>query len=330
MTGVPPEVSRQEKIIEVAAAVFQRPAANMGQVGRIEYLLAQRPPGKAFAGYWEFPGGKREPGESLEDTCRRELREELGVECDELQPWISREFIYPHAHVRIRFFRVTAWRGAIQPLEHTGIVWQMVGTDPDVTPILPANGPVLKALRLPCRYAISCAEERGVEAELARIDQALSAGYRLFQIRDKSLNSETRLRLAEQIIAKVKPLNGIVLVNQDTALATEVGAQGIHLTSAQLHSLSERPDFEWVGASCHDQKDLEHAVRLGVDFAVLSPVLRTASHPGKPTLGWQKFSALVDQLPIPVFALGGIRPGMTDIAQTAGAHGVAMMRHWPG
>ena len=317
------------KITEVAAAVFLRPAAGMGAPGRSEFLLAQRPPGKPYAGYWEFPGGKREAGESLAETCRRELREELGVECDEVLPWISREFVYPHAHVRLRFFRVTAWRGQIQPLEHSGIVWQGIGEALTVDPVLPANGPILKSLALPPTYAITCVAEHGIEAELERVERALTGGCRLFQVRDKQLPAELRQRLAEQVIARARPLGGKVLINEDIELARSVLADGVHLTSAQLAEIKQRPDFAWVGASCHDAADLARAVDLGLDFAVLGAVFSTPSHPGSATLGWGKLSMLLESCPIPVFALGGVRPGMKDIAQQHGAHGVAVMRSWP-
>lgn len=327
--GSPADLPRHETITEVAAAVFLRPAAGMGAVGRTEYLLAQRPPGKAYAGYWEFPGGKHEPGETLVETCRRELHEELGVDCERILPWICREFVYPHAHVRLRFFRITAWRGPLQPLEHTGIVWQQIGQPLTVEPVLPANGPIIKALELPTRYAITCVDENGMEAEFERAERALQAGCRLFQVRDKQLPAELRQRLAEQLIALARPLGGKVLINQDAALARQVDADGIHLTAAQLAAATVRPDFAWVGASCHDADDLARAALLGVDFAVLGPVFPTPTHPGQATLGWAKLETMLERCPLPVFALGGVRPGMDDIAQQHGAHGVAVMRSWP-
>lgn len=327
--GDAPLAPRHDKITEVAAAIFLRPGADMGAIGRIEYLLAQRPPGKAYAGYWEFPGGKREPGETLAETCRRELREELGVDCERMLPWISREFVYPHAHVRLRFFRVLSWRGVIHPHEHTGIVWQTLGEALQVDPVLPANGPILKALELPTTYAITCVEEHGMEAELQRADRALAAGCRLFQVRDKELPAELRRRLAEQLIARARPLGARVLINEDEALAHAVAADGLHLTAAQLAACTSRPDFPWVGASCHNAGELARAAELAIDFAVLGPVFATPTHPGSDTLGWAGVEALLERCPIPVFALGGVRPGMKDMAQEHGAHGVAVMRSWP-
>ena len=90
-------------LVEVAAAVLQRPDGS--------FLLAQRPPDKIWSGYWEFPGGKIEPGETPYHALVRELREELGIEVETAYPWVTRIFAYPHATVRLNFFHVTKWSG---------------------------------------------------------------------------------------------------------------------------------------------------------------------------------------------------------------------------
>jgi 8-oxo-dGTP diphosphatase len=117
-----------------------------------------------------------------------------------------------------------------------------------------------------------------------------------------------------------------VLVNAEVAVAIRVGATGVHLTAARLLETSARPDLALVGASCHDEHELAHAVRIGVDFVVLGPVQDTPSHPGSPTLGWQRFAQLVHGYPLPVYAVGGL--GAADFARawSAGAHGIAAIR----
>jgi 8-oxo-dGTP diphosphatase len=93
--------------LDVAAAVIQRPDG--------AFLLARRPAGKVYAGYWEFPGGKIEAGEPAAEALARELREELGIEPRTAYPWLTREYVYPHAAVRLHFFRVTACHGDPEP-----------------------------------------------------------------------------------------------------------------------------------------------------------------------------------------------------------------------
>lgn len=312
------------RTVEVSAAILLRDTAH----GK-EYLLAQRPPDKVYAGYWEFPGGKLEAGESFHDALVRELREELEIDIEQAFPWLCREFTYPHAHVRLKFFRVTAWGGEIHPHEHTGAVWTRLDATPHVTPVLPANGPILRALALPEVYAITHAEENGVDAELERIERALQRGIRLLQIRDKSLPADERQRFAEAVMACAREFNDAkILVSDDPRLARAVGAAGVHLTSRALGKLERRPDVEWVAASCHTADDLQRATELGVDFVVLSPVLPTASHPDTTGMGWEQFGLLVERLTIPVYALGGMQPETLDLAQRNGAHGIAMLRGW--
>src|SRR5450759_4457425 len=133
------------KIVEVAAAVLQRPDGS--------FLLAQRPADKIWAGYWEFPGGKIEPGETPYHALVRELREELGITVATAYPWVTRVFTYPHATVRLNFFRVTAWSGDLHPHEGQKFSWQpplSLALSPEgargrvlVSPVLPANAPIL-------------------------------------------------------------------------------------------------------------------------------------------------------------------------------------------
>jgi 8-oxo-dGTP diphosphatase len=303
--------------VEVAAAVLIR---SDGAV-----LLAQRPASKVYSGYWEFPGGKVEPGEPVAEALKREIREELGIEIGRAYPWITRVFTYPHATVRLHFYRVHVWRGEPRALEHQAIAWQR----PDaikLDPLLPANGPVLRSLLLPAEYAITQAGERGVEAFLSRFEARLRSGLRLIQVREKSLGREEAGKFARRVLAIARPYGAKVLVNADTVLAREVGADGVHLTAELLRGATARPDFPWCGASCHSREELRRAEALGVDFVVLGPVHATPSHPDAVPLGWQRFQEIAAGAAIPVYALGGIVPSDLEPAMNCGAHGIAMVR----
>jgi mutator protein MutT len=155
------------KITEVAAAVIERPDGL--------FLLAQRPAGKPYPGYWEFPGGKIESGEDVPTALARELKEELGIVVRESSPWITRVYAYTHATVRLHFWRVTRWDGEPQRLEDQDIKWQRVGS-PDVSPMLPANAPVLAALALPTVMVVSDAARMGIDAWI-NARQIAEAGY---------------------------------------------------------------------------------------------------------------------------------------------------------
>ena len=106
-----------------------------------DVLLGQRPEGKPYAGYWEFPGGKVEQDESILEALKREFMEELGVQIISAEPWCGVEYIYPHAHVRLHFYISREWIGEPQSLEGQAFAWQ--GTVA-VEPLLPATIPLIE------------------------------------------------------------------------------------------------------------------------------------------------------------------------------------------
>jgi 8-oxo-dGTP diphosphatase len=293
------------------------------------YLLAQRPTGKVYAGYWEFPGGKVEAGESDHDALVREIREELDIVVDAAHPWLVRRHVYEHATVRIRFFRVPRWHGTPRGLDGQRFAFQQAGRE-SVGPMLPANGPVLAALRVPARYAISCAGRLGTLEFLARLDAALRRGLRLVLVREPGYDAAAQRRLAREVVARAREFDARVLLSAEPRIAAAVGADGVHLRAAQLFESAGRPDFALVGASTHDALELARAAELACDFAVLGPVLPTPTHPGAAGLGWRRFASLVEEAELPVFALGGMTETHLEAALGAGAHGVAMLRAaWP-
>ena len=121
--------------IDVAVGILMKPNGDV--------LLGQRPEGKPYAGYWEFPGGKVEAGEAIFDALKREFVEELGVEVISAEPWCGVEHVYPHAHVRLHFYISRDWRGDPQSLENQAIAWRGCV---DVAPLLPATIPLIEWL----------------------------------------------------------------------------------------------------------------------------------------------------------------------------------------
>ncbi len=306
-------------VIEVAVAVITRSDGS--------FLLARRPEGKPYAGYWEFPGGKVEPGESSLHALNRELMEELGIHIELAYPWITRVFTYAHATVRLYFYKLVKWHGELHAYENQELFWQSAG-EVGVAPMLPANVPVLRALNLPPVYIITNAAELGVQVSLMQIESSFQQGSRLVQIREQVMIKDELRAFAHQVVELAHRHGAQVLVNDDVELSREIGVDGVHFSSVQLMGLSSRPNTNWCGASCHNSEELFHAEQLGMDFVVLGPVLPTLSHPGSAPLGWRKFAALIHDFSLPVYALGGLRLEDLTTAWEHGGHGIAMMRGW--
>lgn len=292
-------------MIDVAAAVLLRADG--------AFLLAQRPAGKVYAGWWEFPGGKIEPGEAPAQALARELHEELGIDIGEAYPWLTRVYTYPHGTVRLRFFRVLGWQGDPHPREDQAIAWQGIDA-PMAAPMLPANAPVLASLALPGEYAITDAAHRGTARMLAELERALARGLRLLQVREPSLPEGERSLFTRQAIGLAHRHGCKVLTKAPFA-----GADGVHLTSAALMALPERPPG-MAAASCHTRAELERAMALELDFVVLGPVKDKAA------IGWARFAEIAAGSSIPVYAIGGLSRADREDAWRSGAHGVAMIR----
>jgi len=304
-------------LTRVAAAVLVR--------GDGHVLLAQRPAGKPYAGYWEFPGGKLEPGESPRHALDRELHEELGIVVRRASPWLVQEFVYPHAHVELNFFRVFAWDGELASHDGQAFEWQTPGRY-TVSPLLPANTLILAALELPLVYGITCAEDSDESTFLRRAQAAFAGGLRLVQLRDKTWPLERRMRFAHDLVPLAHRHGARVLWNGGEEEARAAGCDGVHWTAATLGDATARPRGMLVAASCHSRDEIARAAELGVDFVVLGPVAATPTHPFAEPLGWDGFVRIASGTRIPVFALGGLSASDLDEAIDHGAHGVALRR----
>lgn len=302
------------RITEVAAAVIERPDGT--------FLLAQRPEGKPYSGYWEFPGGKIEAAEEVRSALARELKEELGIDVREATPWITRMYTYAHATVRLHFWRVTRWDGEPRRLEDQDIKWQSVES-PDVSPMLPANAPVLAALALPAVMVVSDAARMGIEDWIRALAARVLEEKLLVQVREKDMDRQKLQHLLSRALARAAPFGSRIVVNSDCGSLPQ--CDGVHLTSRALMAATARPAGSLAGASCHDARELDHASGLGLDYAVLGPVKPTASHPDARPLGWDAFETLVADRPMPMYAIGGLTRADLSEARRRGAHGVALL-----
>lgn len=288
---------------------------------RGEVLIAQRPEGKIAAGKWEFPGGKIEPGESPEQSLRRELDEELAVRVVKARPLIRIRHAYSDRTVILHTWLVTAFDGEPQGREQQAFAWvrpeSLLKWD-----LLGADGPIVTALRLPSHYVFT-PPNASLSMLLERLD-GLPPGA-LLRLRQPVLSDEAYAQRARQLLPACRASGLRLMLDRSPQMVTDIGADGWHATERALEELNRRPlpSDRWFAVSAHSRGGLDRARQLSADLAVLGSVLPTTSHPGAVTLRWQGFSEAAAESGLPVYAIGGLGPRDAAEAYRFGGQGVA-------
>jgi len=302
-------------------------------------------------GLWEFPGGKVEQGESIEQALLRETREELNIEIKQSRPLITINHCYDDKAVCLHVYKVMSYQGEATGLEGQQVKWLPVAQlCADNFPA--ANLAIIKALQLPDRYLIT-GKFTDSDDFIYKLKNALNSGIKLVQLR---LKDNIIIAPPSWLSAKYRPpleikensREGIsqaqFFLEQSAELCQQAGANlmlnlsaaylemidlsqiefaGFHADSKTLNTLSQRPEGRLFSASCHNMEELLLAIKLNADFVVLSPVQKTASHPDMQAMGWQQFSDLIENIPVPVYALGGVSENDLETAWQHGAQGIA-------
>lgn len=310
--------STEVEMIPVAVGILE------DAEGRI--LVAQRPGHKHQGGKWEFPGGKIGPTESMPAGLARELQEELGISLRAASPMLRTRHTYPDKDVLLDVWRVTDFIGTPQGREGQPIRW-VQRHELERLDLPAADVPIVRAINLPPFYLITDSHRYGKSPMLGLIERALRAGARLLQVREPHMRQDEYIEYARQVCTLAHAHGARVLLNADPGLVSECDADGVQLNSRRLMATSTRPipSPSLVAASCHNASELSHAVALGADFSLLSPVLPTTSHPGTPALGWNEFARMRLQSDIPVYALGGMQTQHLREARVHGAQGLAII-----
>lgn len=291
-------------------------------------LLARRGDGRDLAGLWEFPGGKREPGESTEETLVRELQEELGITVQVGAPIMRVPHLYPDKRLLLDVRRVTTWKGVPRGVEGQALAW--VAQDKlQRYPMPAADKPVVAVLQQPDRYLVTPEPGADADAWLAGLEAALAGGIRRVRLRARSLEADAGWpALAAAAVARCRAAGAEVLLEGAAKLARDLGV-GLHLRAEQLMRIDARPVAASVrlAASCRTAEHLRRAEALGCDFVTLGPIRATDT---TPALDWDAFASLRELVSLPIYATGGL--GVDDMTQAHqhGAQGIAALRGlWP-
>lgn len=299
-------------------------------------LLAQRPSGRQHAGRWEFPGGKREPGEAPLQALARELHEELGIriDVDGATPLIAVPCADQASPILLDVYEAPAFSGEPHGREGQALAWVDPADLMDYA-MPPADLPVVAALRQPDRYLITPPDATDPAALEAALGRALARGIRRVQLRLRGASATAVAASVGIALRRCTEHGAELLLNSAmpgaASLAESLGC-GLHLTEAGLRALAARPATLRgpLAASCHDAASLRLAAAIGCDFAVLGPVAATASHPGTQGIGWSRFAEIRASTALPVYALGGLSTQDLAAARQHGAQGIAAIRGlWP-
>ncbi|MDO5666951.1 MAG: Nudix family hydrolase [Alcaligenaceae bacterium] len=296
-----------------------------------EVLLAQRPDDKSWSGWWEFPGGKIESGESPKDALIRELKEELDVTITAATPWVSFDYEYPKTKVRLAFFLVTAWDGEPKGLEGQNFAWTRAEHAAELGDLLPASLPPVAWLSLPPIYAITPDFSETISADdLADyLDQAMAKGAGLFQFRQPNWPKGPACKelrdIFESFLKQCQQRGVKLLINSVHPKSWWQLADGVQLRADDALQLEQRPipESKLLAISTHHLADILYARLLGADFIVLGHVKESSSHPDQAPLTWSTFESLAKEAARPVYAIGGLSPDDLLTAREYRAHGIA-------
>ncbi len=288
-----------------------------------EYLISKRHTHLHQGGLWEFPGGKVEVNETTYAALCRELDEELNIAVKHAEPLLRISYRYPDKHVCLNVWLVDDFTGIAQSPSGQAIKWVTSSELIDYDFPL-ANKAILNCIQLPVYYAIT-GHFTDKNNYIEYFKNCLNKGIKLIQLRSPTLDLDTLVDLAMASKYLCEKEKAKLMVNADADFLKRYDVDGIHLNTQRLFQYTSRPIHpkKILAASVHNLDELQQAIKIDVDFVVVSPVLKTTTHPNASTLGWDGLENIISHSSIPVFALGGMQQAMLSEAKDTGAFGIA-------
>ncbi len=303
-----------------------RVAVGVLQNAKQEVLVALRPAHSHQGGLWEFPGGKVEDGESVEQALRREFEEELSISVQDCHPLIQIRHAYSDKSVLLDVWRIESFSGIPQGREGQRIEWRALSRL-KAADFPKANERIIRALSLPERIAIT-PDARDFDELREIINHQLSLKARLLYLRQQSVDEATYQEwfawAAKQCAASgARLMYSPVARMVDRARFTAMGA--LHLSAEQLLTIDRRPvsPQQLFSASCRTRNELRKAEAVDADFVILPLSTEAGENKGPSSAAWKEFRSMADSVNVPVFAEGELRPEHRGISKIHGGFGIA-------
>lgn len=289
-------------------------------------LISKRSNNQHLSGYWEFPGGKVECNENVSSALKRELFEELGITVIKAEAYTSISHDYADKKVLLDVWKVSEWCGQPESRESQDICWASI-SELNNYKFPDANKYIIQSILLAPMYVISKESYEDYSHLYSVAEECFVAGLKAFQLRLKIDKNKSFHKIVKMLSEVASRYDAKLILN---GLATDIDKypiDGIHLNTNELARYKNRPVSEEyiLGASCHNEEELIKAAEINVNYAFLSPVQLTASHPEAIAIGWERFRSLINEVNFPIYALGGMLPSDLQTAKNYGAYGIAML-----
>ncbi len=286
-----------------------------------EILITKRQHSQFMAGFWELPGGKREAGESLEQTLARELNEELGIKIKHFSVHRTITHQYQNSIITLSIYNINQYQKKPKGMEGQAIAWVKIKNLGNYK-LLPTMKTFLDSITLPNKYWITPAVNHQSDEWIKVLEQKLIQGIKLVQLRSKIPLHNI---IIDEVKEKCQQYNATLLLNTPNKDFNKTDVNGWHLTSRELFAVNARPcaDDKLLGASTHNLDEALKAQEIGANFIVIAPVKVTQTHPDAKPLGWDNAAEIANKIDIPVYFLGGMSIQDLDKTLKLGAQGIA-------
>lgn len=286
-----------------------------------EILIAKRKKEQFMGGFWELPGGKIKAHETPEQAITRELKEELGIQVNQLSLHQTMVHEYEDRTVQLSIYNINKYQNTPLSVEDQAISWVGVN-ELNNHKLLPTMKAFIDSITLPDKYWITPSTNHQSDGWIEKFNQKLTQDITLIQLRSKA---KLNKNFIQQLHKKCKKNHIKLLLNTVNKTFDEPYCDGWHITTTEMLKLSKRPytDNKLLSASTHNLTQALQAQKIAVDFIVISPVQATQTHPDTLPLGWNSAKEVVDKLNIPVYFLGGMALKDLEKTQQLGAQGIA-------